>query len=58
VTEFQNLLTVREVAEQFRVSKMTVYRLVHDGQIESVRVGRSYRIPAAAVETYLRGQQA
>lgn len=46
-------LTVAEVAEQMRVSKMTVYRLVHAGALEAVRVGRSFRVPEEAVQTYL-----
>jgi len=37
-----------------RVSKMTVYRLVHSGDLEAIRVGRSLRIPEAAVNQYLR----
>jgi excisionase family DNA binding protein len=32
------LLTIREVAERLRVSRATVYRLVADGRIPSVRV--------------------
>ncbi|CAM3124808.1 Helix-turn-helix domain protein [Arthrobacter ulcerisalmonis] len=47
-------LTVAEVAEVMRVSKMTVYRLVHAGEMPAVRFGRSYRVPEAAVENYLR----
>lgn len=46
-------LTVAEVAEQMRVSKMTVYRLVHNGELDAVRVGRSFRVPAEAVGRYL-----
>lgn len=37
------LLTVAEVAALMRVSKMTVYRLVHNGELPAVRVGRSFR---------------
>ena len=48
-------LTVQEVAALMRVSKMTVYRLVHSGQLASVRVGRSFRVPERAVHEYLRG---
>jgi excisionase family DNA binding protein len=47
-------LTVSEVAELMRVSKMTVYRLVHSGDLTAVRVGRSFRVPEQAVHTYLR----
>jgi len=49
-----NLLTVAEVAEAMRVSKMTVYRLVHAGTLPAVRVGRSFRVPQDAVTEYLR----
>ena len=47
-------LTVAEVAALMRVSKMTVYRLVHGGQLPAVRVGRSFRVPEEAVRRYLR----
>ena len=47
-------LTVAEVADVMRVSKMTVYRLVHAGELASVRVGRSFRVPERAVHDYLR----
>ncbi len=48
-------LTVAEVAAVMRVSKMTVYRLVHSGEMPAVRVGRSFRVPEQAVYEYLRG---
>ncbi|WP_326549586.1 helix-turn-helix domain-containing protein [Micromonospora sp. NBC_01813] len=48
-------LTVAEVAKVMRVSKMTVYRLVHSGELSAVRVGRSFRVPEHAVHQYLRG---
>ena len=37
-------LTVAEVADM-----MTVYRLVHSGELPAVRFGRSFRIPESAV---------
>lgn len=39
-------LSVSEVAKLFRVSKMTIYRMCKTGEIESTRVGRSFRIYA------------
>lgn len=47
-------LTVAEVAAVMRVSKMTVYRLVHAGHLPAIRVGRSFRVPEQAVHEYLR----
>jgi len=47
-------LTVAEVAAVMRVSRMTVYRLVHAEELACVRVGRSFRVPERAVHDYLR----
>ena len=54
--EFKDVrfLTVAEVATIMRVSKMTVYRLVHGGELPAVRVGRSFRVPEQAVNEYLQ----
>lgn len=48
-------LTVAEVAELMRVSKMTVYRMVHAGQLPAVKFGRSYRVPESAVQEAIDG---
>jgi excisionase family DNA binding protein len=48
-------LTVAEVAQAARVSRMTVYRLVHSGELPAVRVGRSFRVPESVVEQLLSG---
>lgn len=48
-----NFMTVAEVAAVMRVSKMTVYRLVHNQELPAVRVGRSFRVPRQAVDDYL-----
>ncbi|MEV7445656.1 helix-turn-helix domain-containing protein [Streptomyces sp. NPDC091204] len=47
-------LTVAEVASVMGVSKMAVYRLVHNGHLPAIRVGRSFRVPENAVHEYLR----
>jgi len=50
----ERFLTAAEVASIMSVSKMTVYRLVHSGELEAFRVGRSFRIPETAVSEYMR----
>lgn len=55
--EDAHYMTVAEVAEAMRVSNMTVYRLVHSGELPAVRFGRSYRVPAQAVKEYLIAEQ-
>ncbi|GAA0972622.1 Putative DNA-binding proteinA [Nocardioides aquaticus] len=47
-------MTVAEVATRMRVSKMTVYRLLHGGEVPAVRVGRSFRVREEDVDEYLR----
>lgn len=47
------LMTVAEVASIMRVSKMTVYRMVHSGELPAIRVGRSFRVPKDEVDKYL-----
>ncbi|MDR2252962.1 MAG: helix-turn-helix domain-containing protein [Bifidobacteriaceae bacterium] len=51
--EKKAFLTVSEVAQTLRVSDMTIYRLVASGEIRALKVGRSYRIPADALEEWL-----
>lgn len=48
------LLTVDEIATLMRVSKMTVYRLIHSGELEAIRIGRSFRVAEQTVSGYLR----
>lgn len=55
VTENQRprYLTVAEVAQDMRVSTMTVYRLIKSGELAAVRVGKSYRIRATDLDQFL-----
>ncbi len=40
----ENLLTVKEVAERLRVSRQTVGRMIKDGRLAYMNVGRLVRI--------------
>jgi excisionase family DNA binding protein len=46
-------LTVKELAELLRVSKRTAYALVRNGEVPSLRVGGSIRIPRAELDDQL-----
>lgn len=52
-----DVLTVKELAKLLRVGINNAYRLVREGTIKSVRVGRQYRIPRSAVQQYLETQK-
>ena len=47
-------LTVAEVASMMRVSKMTVYRLVHSGELPAVSVGGCFRVREDDANEYLK----
>ena len=49
-------LTVEETAAVMRVSKMTVYRLLHSGELPGIRIGKSFRVSEQALQNYLRAQ--
>jgi|GEM_PF-2534833 len=42
-------LTAEEVAERWRLSKMTVYRMIESGELTANVFSRTYRIPLSAV---------
>jgi excisionase family DNA binding protein len=49
-------LTVTETARKLSKSRSAVLRLIHTGQLHSVRLGRTYRIPEADVHSLLAGK--
>jgi excisionase family DNA binding protein len=45
---------VSEIAVKLNISKMSVYRLIHTGDMSALRVGRSYRVTNGALARYLK----
>ena len=54
MSDYLPLLTITEVAERLRVHYLTVYRMVRDGRISAIQVGRNWRIPEAEVMRLLK----
>jgi excisionase family DNA binding protein len=48
-----SLLTIAQAAERLQVSDATVYRLVANRRLGSIRVGRLVRISEADIERFL-----
>ncbi len=48
-----SFLTVNEVADLLRVSRMTVYRLIKQGELPALRLGRGYRVLERDVSRFL-----
>ena len=52
------LLTVEAAAEALGVGRSTVYRLLATGELASVQVGTSRRVPVVALDAYVSDLQA
>ena len=51
---YPDALTVKEVSQILRLSTKTVYKLLKDGTIPSVKIGRERRISKCLLVDFLR----
>ncbi|MEW6379235.1 MAG: helix-turn-helix domain-containing protein [bacterium] len=50
----QEILTTEEALKYFRITKVTLLRLIHEGKIRAFKVGRAYRFKKTELEEDLR----
>ena len=53
----ETLYTVRQVADQLGVHPETIRRLIHDGRLDAVRVGRVLRVGGSSLDGFLARQR-
>jgi excisionase family DNA binding protein len=53
----KRLLSPQEFAQRLSVSRWTVYAMLRDGRIQSVKIGRLVRIPESEVERLIEAAQ-
>lgn len=51
------LLTTAEVAEYLQVNMATLYKLIHEEGLPTIRVGRLYRIPETDLERWMEDRR-
>ena len=51
------LLSVREVADALGVHPETIRRLIHDGRLDAIRVGRVLRIDRSELDRFIASQR-
>jgi excisionase family DNA binding protein len=51
--DFPDVVSVEQMAEMLKISTKTAYALLRNGDIECLKVGRSYRIPKYFIMKYL-----
>ena len=47
------MLSVAQVSDALSVPRRTIYRWIHDGRLPALRIAKTTRVPAAAVEALL-----
>ena len=51
---YPDVLDVKQVSELLNVSSKTVYRLINEGKLASLKVGRAFKIPKIHLLTYIK----
>ncbi|MEV6241021.1 helix-turn-helix domain-containing protein [Lentzea sp. NPDC051838] len=47
------LLTVLEACQVLRISRWTLYGLIRSRELETIKIGRSRRIPTSSITAYI-----
>jgi excisionase family DNA binding protein len=53
IPEGAMLLRVEDAASRLGIARTLMFRLIKDGEVESVRVGRLRRVPVASLGEYV-----
>lgn len=51
------LLTIEDLTKRLKITKMTVYKLIHDGKLKASRVGKLFRVSEDSLAKYLKEQE-
>lgn len=51
------ILTIKQVADYLKVNERTIYRLATSGELPAFKVGNSWRLKQADLETWIEVQQ-
>lgn len=52
--KIHELYAVSEVAELLHISNAIIYKMIHEGQLEAIRIGRLFRIAREDPDNFLR----
>ena len=55
LSQYPDALTAEETAQLLRINVKTVYKLIREGSLPSVKVGRSFRISKTELVRYIDG---
>lgn len=52
----EELITINQLREILQVGRLTIYRMLKDGRIKGVKVGRQWRVPRSEVYELVKGR--
>lgn len=52
--EYPDVLDVKQVSELLGISTKTVYKLIRDGSLSALKVGREFRVPKVVIMKYMK----
>jgi len=58
VPDFQSFLTTEEVLVYLKITPRTIYRLIRNGELPAVRIGRQWRFRRADLDAWVERQRA
>lgn len=54
--EEQNFYSIQDIANQLHLSQKSVRRYIASGELNSIKIGGAYRIPKAAIESFINSK--
>lgn len=51
--EYSDVVSVEQMTEMLDIGRNTAYKLLNNGSIKSIRIGRVHKIPKQSVISYL-----
>jgi len=48
------LMTIKEVADYLRLSKVTVYKMTRQGKIPALKIGKQWRYNKSEIDTWVK----
>jgi excisionase family DNA binding protein len=56
LNQYQDIMSVPDVAESLSIGKNRVYELLGNGDLKGFRIGRVWKIPKEALQEYILTQ--
>lgn len=50
----QKLMTIKELADYLRLSKVTVYKMTRQGKIPALKIGKQWRYSKSEIDTWVK----